>query len=378
MKSDGKVFSGDMEALVEQLLKRVEALEAEVALLKGEPLQEESASLDPIDLDFGQEDEILAVPVAQGAEVAESLSAEDEPVSASVAEEIPTEEKEETAAEEMTLEVEPDAQESSLTPSDLPEEVPSEEIPPVQETVTPSEEAASASEPEEIPMEDLPSEEDDLPFDLPEEDAPFVELNPVEEAPVLEIEEEIPVEEPMVAVPEEEGMAVENEETPSPEEEPSSEPGQPKAEESPSPDSDEIPAETSDEGELLGLFGEAIEPPAPAKRGRPRKEQKNINEAATPKESVMDALYMDSAWRKDIQGPEVRDIRSAISLNDRVLFINRLFRKDSMLYQDVIGKINGMNDLDEVVSFLGSTFPEWKMDSDDVYKFMMAVRRKIR
>ena len=109
-----------------------------------------------------------------------------------------------------------------------------------------------------------------------------------------------------------------------------------------------------------------------------KKEPKSINDAVEVKETVMDSMFMDSAWRKDIQGPEVRDVRSAISLNDRVLFINRLFRKDSMLYQDVIGKINGMNDLDEVVTFLHSTFPEWNMDSEDVYKFMMAVRRKIR
>ena len=65
-------------------------------------------------------------------------------------------------------------------------------------------------------------------------------------------------------------------------------------------------------------------------------------------------------------------------MNDRILFVNRLFRKDFKLYDDIIEKINNMGSLDEVVSLIDSTFPEWKMDSEDVYRFMMAVRRKIR
>ena len=396
MKSDGKVFSGDMEALVEQLLKRVEALEAEVALLKGEPLEEDAVSLDPIDLDFGQDDDILATPFAVITEVEEAASEkeeeavedaaaaepvkEEEPVSVTAIEEVPEEEIPVTVVEEVTIEVETEATEPSTEETPVEEISTSEEIAPAEETVPPVEETVPVSEPEDIPMEDLPSDDDDLPFDLPDEDDPFGGLNPVEEAPVIEHVEEIIIEEPLVAVPEETEAPAEEEEVPAQPEEPSSEPEQPEVEEEPAPVSEETPAETPDdaEGDLFGLFGEVIEPSAPSKRGRPKKEVKNINEAVTPQESVMDALYMDSAWRKDIQGPEVRDIRSAISLNDRVLFINRLFRKDSMLYQDVIGKINGMNDLDEVVTFLDSTFPEWKMDSDDVYKFMMAVRRKIR
>ena len=49
-----------------------------------------------------------------------------------------------------------------------------------------------------------------------------------------------------------------------------------------------------------------------------------------------------------------------------------------MLFQDVVGHINGMSDLNKVVAYLQSTFPEWDMNSDAVYRFMMAVRRKIR
>jgi len=93
---------------------------------------------------------------------------------------------------------------------------------------------------------------------------------------------------------------------------------------------------------------------------------------------VLDAMAGDAAWRTDIPGPEVKSLRSAIALGDQVVFINRLFRKDSALYQDTIDKLNVTGTLSEAIKYLSETFPEWDLNSDDVYRFMMAVRRRIR
>lgn len=93
---------------------------------------------------------------------------------------------------------------------------------------------------------------------------------------------------------------------------------------------------------------------------------------------MADQKYGNEAWRKDMPGPEVKDVRSAISLNDRVMFISTLFRDDSMLFQDVINKINALTTLEKAVQYLKENFPEWDMDSELVYRFMMSVRRKIR
>ncbi len=93
---------------------------------------------------------------------------------------------------------------------------------------------------------------------------------------------------------------------------------------------------------------------------------------------IADQKYGNEAWRKDMPGPEVKDVRSAISLNDRVMFISTLFRDDSMLFQDVINKINALTTLEKAVQYLKEDFPEWDMDSELVYRFMMSVRRKIR
>lgn len=94
--------------------------------------------------------------------------------------------------------------------------------------------------------------------------------------------------------------------------------------------------------------------------------------------AILDVMAEKLAWYKDIPGPEVKSLRSAIGLGDQVMFIRRLFREDSALYQATIEKLNTTKELGEAVDYLRETFPEWDMESDDVYRFMMAVRRKIR
>ncbi|MCI6493329.1 MAG: hypothetical protein MSA02_05805 [Bacteroidales bacterium] len=83
-------------------------------------------------------------------------------------------------------------------------------------------------------------------------------------------------------------------------------------------------------------------------------------------------------WWNDMPGSPVRDIRSAISLNDRILFINTLFNEDPATFQNVVNAINGMNSLEEVADYINSEFPLWDMDSETVYRFMMAARRRVR
>lgn len=135
---------------------------------------------------------------------------------------------------------------------------------------------------------------------------------------------------------------------------------------------DDLPGD--DGGSLFGGFGE-VEPALAKNRS-----VKTVNDANSSRvhKTIGESHTGTRAWLTDMPGPEVKDVRSAISLNDRVMFISSLFREDSMLFQDVVSKINAQTSIDKVVSYLEETFPEWNMDSELVYRFMMAVRRKIR
>lgn len=144
-----------------------------------------------------------------------------------------------------------------------------------------------------------------------------------------------------------------------PEEEPECElEGEPETE----PDIDDLPFDD------LPIFAEPE--PVPV--------QPTVQTVVKPQTAVIDAMAARQAWRTDMPGTPVKDIRSAISLNDRILFINMLFNQDPMSFQEALTRINQMASLDEVAGYVVEEHPEWDLDSEFVYRFMMAVRRKVR
>lgn len=124
---------------------------------------------------------------------------------------------------------------------------------------------------------------------------------------------------------------------------------------------EEAPAEPEVE---LDLFGEPV---------------LRVNEklGAGRSRSVGEKMEQKEAWRTAMPGTAVKDVRSAISLNDRVLFIRELFGGDAGLFQKAVDDINAMGSLDEMVAYVNERHPGWDLDSDTVYRLMMAVRRKL-
>ena len=135
--------------------------------------------------------------------------------------------------------------------------------------------------------------------------------------------------------------------------------------EAPAEIADEVPAEAPAEPEVeLDLFGEPV---------------LRVNEklGAGRSRSVGEKMEQKEAWRTAMPGTAVKDVRSAISLNDRVLFIRELFGGDAGLFQKAVDDINAMGSLDEMVAYVNERHPGWDLDSDTVYRLMMAVRRKL-
>lgn len=219
-------------------------------------------------------------------------------------------------------------------------------------------EPESKAEPEAEP--DTKPETEDLPESEPEveqEPAQEVEQEP-EDLPEADPGKEIQAEPETEAVPEQVAGT-----------EPEAEPEQIAG---PEPESEPEDLPEEDGFSLFGGMAEEEEPKARKTKAPSEHRQYSGHKV------IADQKYGNEAWRKDMPGPEVKDVRSAISLNDRVMFISTLFRDDSMLFQDVINKINALTTLEKAVQYLKENFPEWDMDSELVYRFMMSVRRKIR
>lgn len=248
----------------------------------------------------------------------------------------------------------------------VPEDIPAENVP----------EAVA----DDMPADDMPADVfeektgenvgESVPDDIPE---PEYESEPESEAePEAELEEKQETEDLPETEPEADpGQGTQEE--PEPEAGPEQIAG-PESVTGPEPEAESVLEDLSEE-DGFSLFGGMAEEEEPkAKKTKAPSEHRQYSGHKV----IADQKYGNEAWRKDIPGPEVKDVRSAISLNDRVMFISTLFRDDSMLFQDVINKINALTTLEKAVQYLKENFPEWDMDSELVYRFMMSVRRKIR
>lgn len=246
--------------------------------------------------------------------------------------------------------------------------------------------------PEDVPAENEPEAvADDMPADVFAENAgENVGESVPDDIPEVESEAEPEAQPETEDLPESE-PETELESEDLPEAEPEADPGQEvQAEPETEAESEQV-AGTEPEAEFEQVAGTAPED-LPEEDGfslfggMAEEEEPKARKTKAPSEHrqypghkvIADQKYGNEAWRKDMPGPEVKDVRSAISLNDRVMFISTLFRDDSMLFQDVINKINALTTLEKAVQYLKENFPEWDMDSELVYRFMMSVRRKIR
>lgn len=314
MDKSPKEILAELDAELSALKARVGEIEKKVELLRNE------LDMEPAEpLDLGTADYLYDIADA----VPEDIPAENVPEA--VADDMPADVFAENAGENV----------GESVPDDIPE-AKSEAEPEAEPETEPETEGLPESEPEveQEPAQEMAQEPEDLP-----------EADPGKE---IQAEPETEAESEQVAGTE-------------PEVEPEQVAG---------PAPEDFPEE--DGFSLFGGMAEEKEPKARKTKAPSEHRQYSGHKV------IADQKYGNEAWRKDMPGPEVKDVRSAISLNDRVMFISTLFRDDSMLFQDVINKINALTTLEKAVQYLKENFPEWDMDSELVYRFMMSVRRKIR
>ena len=336
---DGKSLFG--------LLSRIESIKAEISALESElkslvpssDLDEDfgtqtsepiDITIPDIDMGIGLDAPALSVPAMDGEEA--DLKEE----AAAVAEDI----QEASAAE-------PEVQ-------DIPE-VTEAEVPAVEDI--PEAEDAALPAMEDIPEEpETTAEVEDIPAETGAE--PVAEDMPAEISATAEVED-IPAEtdsEPVEVAPVRE-MAEPTE-------------GTAQAEKT-------APAAETEEDDLPFFDDVPAKPARPVKKKTSSESgRKAIVDSITADAAVMDVMAEQQAWRTDRAGSPVKNVISAISLNDRVLLINILFKEDPLLFQDTIAAFNSMSGFEEAVTYVKQHFPEWDLNSDPVYRLMMAVRRK--
>ena len=233
-------------------------------------------------------------------------------------------------------------------------------------------EKIEAEKPEPVPsLEDLPEDTSSWePIDISIDIDPFGDLPAAEPAPAPEEQASAEMSGSAGPLPSDDGplplmmpRVAQFPQTPAPQDATPTQTPEPEPEPAPQ---DATPA-PEPEPSLEDVFGAPVV-----------KESINDRLEKKARKTVAEAMSDKCAWRTAIPGTPVKNIISAISLNDRILFINTLFKEDPAAFQQTISDFNSMESFAEAEAYVAERHPEWNLGSDTVYRLMMAVRRKLR
>ncbi len=108
--------------------------------------------------------------------------------------------------------------------------------------------------------------------------------------------------------------------------------------------------------------------------------QREVNEHNVPGESLNDKLKQGKTELIEVlKETPIKDLRKAIGINDRFLFINELFRGDENMYERSIKTINSFNIFAEAEYWISRELKVklgWKSDTETVIHFDQLVRRR--
>jgi hypothetical protein len=123
--------------------------------------------------------------------------------------------------------------------------------------------------------------------------------------------------------------------------------------------------------------------PAPARTKEPAvaREAREVNKTlATPAESLNEKLKEErTEVMTTLQDTPVRDLKKAIGINDRYLFVNDLFRGDENMYERSIKTINGFSIYPEAQYWIQRELKvklSWPDNSETVRLFDQVIKRR--
>ena len=83
-------------------------------------------------------------------------------------------------------------------------------------------------------------------------------------------------------------------------------------------------------------------------------------------------------WEYDYPAEYVDDLLDNMGINDKLEFVRELFHSDPAMFNSQMKEIDTMPNFKAIVQYFRQAHPEWKEDSDTVYRLYMHIRRKFR
>lgn len=118
----------------------------------------------------------------------------------------------------------------------------------------------------------------------------------------------------------------------------------------------------------------------PAPTTRKENVYKKVEETPEkPKETLNDKFNTNTSaptLAKKLQKKVTQPIDKSLTLNERIMFTNSLFRGDKDLLNNALSQIDAANSLSEAVDIALTFNQGWKMDSGEIEAFMEVIERK--
>ncbi len=109
------------------------------------------------------------------------------------------------------------------------------------------------------------------------------------------------------------------------------------------------------------------------------KKNETIGEKLIDNKKTLNDIFSDFKQKKDLathlQYQPIEDLKTVISLNDKIRFIKELFNSNSEQYALSINKLNSCNNLDEAMEYLNENF-EWNDTKTSFKEFLELIYRR--
>jgi hypothetical protein len=90
---------------------------------------------------------------------------------------------------------------------------------------------------------------------------------------------------------------------------------------------------------------------------------------------IIGKFKSDTSLATKLQNKPISNIKTAVSINDKIMYINELFNGDSKLWDEVIDALNTMDNLDNALTYIDKRFG-WEEENDTIISFLELIYRR--
>jgi hypothetical protein len=113
-------------------------------------------------------------------------------------------------------------------------------------------------------------------------------------------------------------------------------------------------------------------------------EEISLNENSDSERMTLNDTFEEvdkSTLVQELQFAKISNLKESLSVNQKFMFINKLFAGDSAMFHEALNRIETLGSKDDALAILSSDFPvsqSWEEEADEVIEFMELLDRRFK